>query len=327
MISQLFILSARGDTIINRDFRTDLVRNTPETFFHKVKTEKGDAPPLFNQDGINYVYIKRPGLYLVATTRHNVAPSLLMEVLNRVSNVIKDFCGVLTEEAIRKNFVLIYEILDEAIDFGYPQLTSTELIKPFIVNDPIPVDSVRNISSSRIFAPSNTVSSVAIQRPVWMKDDNKKHKNEIFVDIFEKISVLFNANGYVVNSTIEGCIQMKSYLQGNPDLKLALNEDLVVGKQAGNASSHVIDDCNFNECVNTNEFDLSRVMRIRPPDGEFTAMNYRVTGDFLVPFRVFPMIDEVSNYKLELQLRIKACFPKEMNASYMTAKFPVSTLR
>lgn len=48
------------------------------------------------------------------------------------------------------------------------------------------------------------------------------------MDVFEKISVLFNASGYVINSSIEGCIQMKSYLTGNPPLRLALNEDLVV---------------------------------------------------------------------------------------------------
>lgn len=58
-----------------------------------------------------------------------------MEVLNRGSKMIKDFCGVLTEESIRKNFTLIYEILDEFIDFGFPQYTSTEQIKPFIIND------------------------------------------------------------------------------------------------------------------------------------------------------------------------------------------------
>jgi len=37
--------------------------------------------------------------------------------------------------------------------------------------------------------------------------------------------------GYILNSTIDGCIQMKSYLSGNPGLRLALNEDLVVGKE------------------------------------------------------------------------------------------------
>jgi AP-4 complex subunit mu-1 len=36
----------------------------------------------------------------------------------RISNIFKDYCGVLTEESIRVNFVLIYELLDEVIDFG-----------------------------------------------------------------------------------------------------------------------------------------------------------------------------------------------------------------
>ena len=53
-----------------------------------------------------------------------------------------------------------------------------------------------------------------------------------------------------------------------------------------------IDDCNFHECVNTNEFEQSKILRISPPDGEFTLMNYRVTGEFQIPFRVFPYVDE-----------------------------------
>jgi AP-4 complex subunit mu-1 len=123
MISQFFILSARGDVIINRDFRSDLIKTTQEIFYRNVKLYKGEAPPLFNIDGINFAYIKRSGLFVVATTRFDICPSLILEVLQRVCIVIKDFCGVLSEEAIRKNFVMIYEILDEVIDFGHPQLT------------------------------------------------------------------------------------------------------------------------------------------------------------------------------------------------------------
>lgn len=74
----------------------------------------------------------------------------------------------------------------------------------------------------------------------------------------------------------------------------------------------ILDDCNFHNSVNTNEFEMSKILRIHPPDGEFVAMNYRVTSDFSAPFRVFPFIEEVSNYKLELNLKIKACFPKEV---------------
>lgn len=46
----------------------------------------------------------------------------------------------------------------------------------------------------------------------------------------ERLNVLFAASGAVANSAIDGCIQMKSYLSGNPELKLALNSDLVIGK-------------------------------------------------------------------------------------------------
>ena len=44
---------------------------------------------------------------------------------------------------------------------------------------------------------------------------------------------------------------MKSYLAGNPELRLALNEDLVVGGKGEEGYGKVVlDDLNFNECVN-----------------------------------------------------------------------------
>jgi len=119
---------------------------------------------------------------------------------------------------------------------------------------------------------------------------------------------------------------MKSYLSGNPPLKLALNDDLIIGKAGPSNEGVILDDCNFHECVNTSDFDLNRTLKINPPDGEFIVMNYRVTSDFQAPFRVFPFIDEVSNYKLEMTLKIRACFPKESCASYVVLKFPVPKL-
>ena len=50
---------------------------------------------------------------------------------------VQDYCGLLSEEAVRKNFVLIYELLDEVIDYGYPQNSSSEALKEFILNEPI----------------------------------------------------------------------------------------------------------------------------------------------------------------------------------------------
>jgi AP-4 complex subunit mu-1 len=56
---------------------------------------------------------------------------------------VQDYCGSVSEEAIRKNFPLIYELLDEAVDYGLPQNTSTEALKTFVMNEPTVVAPVR----------------------------------------------------------------------------------------------------------------------------------------------------------------------------------------
>lgn len=66
-------------------------------------------------DGVNYFHVKVAGLLFVATTRVNVSPSLVLELLQRIARVIKDYLGVLNEDSLRKNFVLVYELLDEVI--------------------------------------------------------------------------------------------------------------------------------------------------------------------------------------------------------------------
>jgi AP-4 complex subunit mu-1 len=68
-----------------------------------------------NIDGINYLYIKKNGLFFVFTTRDNVSPSLGLELLTRLTKLFKDYCGILSEESIRTNFILVYELLDESV--------------------------------------------------------------------------------------------------------------------------------------------------------------------------------------------------------------------
>ena len=165
MISQIFFLSSRGDSIINRDFRSDLIKNTPELFYRKVKMGKGDVEPIFNIEGINFAYLRKSSIYIVATTRFNVSPAYILELLNRIVVIIKDFCGIINEETIRKNFVLIYEILDEIIDFGHPQLTNTSHIKPLIASEVVEAKKeglldIKKFKDFSLFS-SNTVNSSA----------------------------------------------------------------------------------------------------------------------------------------------------------------------
>ncbi|XP_031498652.1 AP-4 complex subunit mu [Nymphaea colorata] len=341
MICQFFVLSQRGDNIVFRDYRGEVQKGSAEVFFRKVKFWKGDegeeAPPVFNLDGVNYIHVKVAGLLFVATTRVNVSPSLVLELLQRIARVIKDYLGVLSEESLRKNFVLVYELLDEVIDFGYPQTTSTEVLKSYIFNEPIVVDAARlpPLGPAAIFVHgSKRMPGTAVTKSVVANEPGGKKREEIFVDIIEKISVTFSSSGYILTSEIDGTIQMKSYLTGNPEIRLALNEELSIGRGGSSAYGFggsagvgpvVLDDCNFHETVHLENFDLDRTLTLVPPDGEFSVMNYRMTQEFKPPFRVNAVIEEAGSFKAEVILKVRADFSPTITANTISVHMPLPT--
>ena len=55
----------------------------------------------------------------------------------------------------------------------------------------------------------------------------KHRKNEIFLDVVERLNLLVAANGTLLRSEILGSLKMRSYLSGMPELKLGLNDKLL----------------------------------------------------------------------------------------------------
>ncbi|XP_058088392.1 AP-4 complex subunit mu-like isoform X1 [Magnolia sinica] len=341
MISQFFVLSQRGDNIVFRDYRSEVPKGSAEIFFRNVKFWKGDegeeAPPVFNVDGVNYMHVKVAGLLFVATTRVNVSPSLVLELLQRIACVIKDYLGVLNEDSLRKNFVLVYELLDEVIDFGYPQTTSTEVLKSYVFNEPIVVDAARlpPLGPAAMFMQgSKRMPGTAVTKSVVANEPGGRKREEIFVDIIEKISVTFSSSGYILTSEIDGTIQMKSYLTGNPEIRLALNEDLSIGRggsslydyrSSAGAGAVILDDCNFHESVHLDSFDVDRTLTLVPSDGEFSVMNYRMTQEFKPPFRVNALIEEAGAFKAEVILKVRADFAPTITANTIVVQIPLPT--
>jgi AP-4 complex subunit mu-1 len=153
-------------------------------------------------------------------------------------------------------------------------------------------------------------------------------RDEIFVDIIEKVNVTFNANGDVVTSEINGHIQVRNFLQGeDTKVKLALSEDLTIGGKgasAGGAYTGVIlDDCNFHETANLDQFDIDRTISLRPPQGEFSLMHYRSADDFKPPFRIVPIIDESVPYKVGIELKLYADFNAKHTCTGCIVTLPI----
>ena len=341
-ISQIFILSPRGDKLVFKDYRQDCPKNTDEIFFRKFKfwdgkdhqAPIGDCPPFFAEKGIQFTHVRRSNMVFVATSLRNISPSMSSEVLLRIIKVIKDYLGVLSEESIRKNFVLIYELLDELLDVGVTQEMSSERIRPYIFNDVVPVqpveeankppDSLLNRIKRGEFTDRTRQSTATAMSIVQSSADRK---NEIYIDIIEKLSVVFNASGGVVTSELDGAIQMKSFLAGSPELYISFNEDLVVGRGDSGKTRYatvVLDSVNFYEGADYSRFEADRTLMMRPPDGEFTVMNYRLTGEGMQqPFRLASSIEVQSNYKAELTLRVRADIPTTTHGLNVQVRVPV----
>ena len=66
-------------------------------------------------------------LYLLAMCRRNINATAMLLFLHRLLDVFKHYFTEMEEESLRDNFVIAYELLDEVMDFGYPQARSQRL--------------------------------------------------------------------------------------------------------------------------------------------------------------------------------------------------------
>lgn len=53
----------------------------------------------------------------------------LLLFLHKIVQVFTEYFRELEEESLRDNFVLVYELLDEMMDFGHPQTSETKILK------------------------------------------------------------------------------------------------------------------------------------------------------------------------------------------------------
>ena len=198
-------------------------------------------------------------------------------------------------------------------------------------------NAVQNLMQLAVGKPVKTAPSAAASKSVLSDVKTSAAgaaKNEIFVDLLERLTVLFSSNGSLLRADVEGVIKMKSFILGNPEIRLGLNEDLVVrdaastlGPQFGSVR---LDDVLFHSCVRTDEWELDRTLILTPPDGEFNLMQYRMDAtaggqgaDQTMPFRVFTFVDMPDPTLLDLTIKVRADYPANVSASHLEIRCPL----
>ena len=70
---------------------------------------------------------------MLALSKYNTNAAEIILFLHRLTQVLIEYFKELEEESIRDNFVVIYELLDEVMDFGYPQTTESKILQELVI--------------------------------------------------------------------------------------------------------------------------------------------------------------------------------------------------
>ena len=273
-ISAIYILDHKKRVLISRNYRGDVPNNVQDSFNKKMIEfdEVNDKPIIMDSNGNVFFYKRVENLYFLLVTRRNSNATLVFTFLYRLIDVFTEYFKVIEEESVKDNFVVIYELLDEMMDNGYPQYTEVKLLSEFIKCEKHQM--IRNrVNESEVKLPQAMTTSV-----YWRKEGIVYPKNECYLDVVEKVNMTVNATGTVIKSEILGCVKLRCFLTGMPELKLGLNDKAmyeIQGKKSHKRSVE-LNDLKFHQCVRLNKFDNEREISFIPPDGEFELISYRI---------------------------------------------------
>ncbi|KAJ3180133.1 hypothetical protein HDU85_004136 [Gaertneriomyces sp. JEL0708] len=328
MLSAFFIFNVKGEVLISRLYRPDTKRSVADIFRIQVVSSTDVRSPITTLGSMSFFHVRHENIYLVGVTKTNANAALIFEFLFKAVGLGRSYFGKFDEDAVKSNFALIYELLDEICDFGFPQNTEAETLKLYITTEGVRSEKAMKEEGSRIAI--QATGAVA-----WRRPDIRYRKNEAFVDIVESVNLLMSAKGTVLRADVSGQVLMRAYLSGMPECKFGLNDRVLLEREgklpasprpgARNNNAVELDDCQFHQCVKLGNFERDRTINFIPPDGEFELMRYRTTDNINLPFRVHAVVVEVSKNKMEFKVSIRSQFTSKIFAQHVQVKIPVPT--
>lgn len=340
MIGGLFIYNHKGEVLISRVYRDDIGRNAVDAFrVNVIHARQQVRSPVTIIARTSFFHIKRGNIWLAAATKQNVNATLVFEFLKKMVDVMQNYFGKMNEENVKNNFVLIYELLDEILDFGYPQNTDTGILKTFITQLGV---------KSQTKEEQLQITSQVTGQIGWRREGIQYRRNELFLDVLEYVNLLMSPQGQVLSAHVAGKVVIKSYLSGMPECKFGINDKITMESKGGKSSttlplddparqqqhstsnnttssskaSIAIDDCQFHQCVKLSKFESEHAISFIPPDGDFELMRYRITKDISHPFRLIPLVREVGRTKMEVKIVLKSNFKSNLIGQKIEVRIP-----
>lgn len=328
MASAIAILDSVLTPLISRTYTLDLLP------FHELISQfqklykdhqtKNTLTPILNHNGINYLFVQSGDLILLLICYYQHVNVLeLFTFLYKLEGILKSyFQGQLNRGCIVDSFDLVYELFDEVMDFGIPQLTEVGILKDVIkleVTNPElggnhknnvkgkgkgkgkaqdTIDADTRIQESAMKEVNSSVLRGSTSKISWRPKGLYYPRNELFVDLIEHNTlVIHNDFNKIIRNEVQGEVKLKCYLTGMPVLKLQLNE---VMKKFDK------DSVTLAQFVDLWRYGHDSTIHFIPPDGESTLLSYKIL-----------------NFNKKPLIQIKGYTTKVMNGNKLQVKLTI----
>ncbi|XP_028324638.1 AP-3 complex subunit mu-1-like [Gouania willdenowi] len=319
MIHSLFLINPTGDVFLEKHWKSVISRSVCDYFFEareKAVTPENVAPVL--QTPHHYlISIYRGKLFFLSVVQTEVSPLFVIEFLHRVADTFQDYFGECSETIINDNMVVVYELLEEMLDNGFPLATESSVLKELIK----PPNILRSVVNT-LTGGSNVGSSLPtshLSTIPWRRNGVKYTHNEAYFDVIEEIDAIVDKSGMTVFAEIQGVVEACVRLSGMPDLTLSF------------VNPRLLDDVSFHPCVRFKRWESERVLSFIPPDGNFTLMTYHVSSQNLVSIPVYvkqniSFFDSGSSGRMDITVGPKQTMGKTVEGLSVTIHMPKSVL-
>ncbi|XP_069774160.1 AP-3 complex subunit mu-2 isoform X2 [Narcine bancroftii] len=315
MIHSLFLINAAGDIFLEKHWKSAVSRSVCDYFFEAQEraSEAENVAPVIPTPHHFLISVFRHRIFFVAVIQSEVPPLFVIEFLHRVVDTLQEYFGSCSEVVIKDNVVVVYEVLEEMLDNGFPLATESNILKELIRPPTILRTVVNTITGSTNVGDQLPTGQLSVVP--WRRTSVKYANNEAYFDVVEEIDAIIDKSGSTVFAEIQGVIDACVKLTGMPDLTLSF------------MNPRLLDDVSFHPCVRFKRWEAERILSFIPPDGNFRLLSYHVSSQNLVAIPVYvkhniSFRDGSSMGRFEITIGPKQTMGKMLEGTIVTSQLP-----
>ncbi|SPO29076.1 related to AP-3 adapter complex mu3A subunit [Ustilago trichophora] len=195
------------------------------------------------EQGAALIHIASGPLRFLCPVSREVDPLVPLTFLRAFISILQEYLiqstnpALLTEDTLRDNFDIVYQLFEEILDTDGNILTTevnqlkSLVLPPNWVGKLVKAVGVSGLASA---APPPLISTIP-----WRRANSKYTNNELYVDLVESLEGVVSRTGRPIALDVWATVQCNARLSGTPDLSLTFNHPALVQDESFHPCPHL----------------------------------------------------------------------------------------